>query len=351
MAKIDWDRVRKGVERDKHTIVWKAYGFPEIADLDCCAFHDAPISEPWPDMPDKLIVSVAITGSFVRRNKNPNQPYTPGEIHASAREVLLAGASTVHIHVRDDDGYFTLDPDRFRQVIEPLKAEFPDLSVDGCLVCGLPHDWPQFEKTIASGLLDASPVNSTATYIGDSLIAKPAPILLEKTRILLEAGAVPEIAVYTDGDISNADRYLIRSGLIGPGAVWILLPALPGCSQMDNPRQMAEGLLRMSGLIRDVDPKAVILVCAAGRASSALAMLAVSLGLHIRIGMEDSYYLHPHKNDIIESNLQTFEMAKMLAQASGRTIATRAEYSALLRKSGSLDKSVVQPTARPDMAG
>ncbi|MDO9440679.1 MAG: 3-keto-5-aminohexanoate cleavage protein [Beijerinckiaceae bacterium] len=290
---------------------------------------------------------MAITGSFVRRDKNPNQPYTPEEIRASAREVLLAGASTVHIHVRDENGYFTLDPDRFREVIEPLKAEFPDLAVDGCLVCGLPHDWPQFEKTIDTGLLDASPVNSTATYIGDSLIAKPAPILLQKTRMLLERGIVPEIAVYTDGDISNADRYLIRSGLIGPGAVWLLLPALPGCSPMNNTRQMAEGLLRMSALIRDVDPDAVIVVCAAGRASSALAMLAVSLGFHIRIGMEDTYYLHPHKDDLIQSNLQTFEMAMQMAAASGRRVATRAEYKALLdaRRSASAATVAALPAA------
>jgi len=344
MTTIDWNRVRKGVERDKHMVVWKAYGWPEIADLDCCAFHDSPISEPW-DIPDRLIVSVAITGSFVRRNKNPNQPYTTDEIRASAREVLLAGASTVHIHVRDENGYFSLDTERFRQVIEPLKQEFPDLAVDGCLVCGLPNDWSEFEKMVASGLLDGSPVNSTAVYLGDSLLAKPAPILLEKTRMLLEAGSVPEIAVYTDGDISNADRYLIRSGLIGPGAVWLILPALPGCSQMNNPRQMAEGLMRMSGLIRDIDPQAVILVCAAGRASSALAMMAVSMGLHIRIGMEDTYYLHPHKNDVIRSNLQTFEMAKMLSGASGRPIATRAEYRDLLRRSGKSEQPVASRPA------
>jgi 3-keto-5-aminohexanoate cleavage enzyme len=123
MAKINWDRVRKGVERDKHQVVWKAYGWPEITDLDCTCFHDAPISEPW-DLPDKLIVSVAITGSFVRRNRNPNQPYTPDEIRLAAREVLLAGASTVHIHVRDENGYFKLSNELFEAAVRPLKDEW-----------------------------------------------------------------------------------------------------------------------------------------------------------------------------------------------------------------------------------
>jgi 3-keto-5-aminohexanoate cleavage enzyme len=329
MAKINWDRVRKGVERDKHLAVWKAYGWPEITDLDCSCFHDAPISEPW-DLPEKLVVSVAITGSFVRRNRNPNQPYTPEEIRQSAREVLLAGASTVHIHVRDENGYFKLSQELFEAVVRPLKEEFPDLAVDGCLVSGLPGDWQEMEKILHSRLLDASPVNATATYLGDSLLAKPIPIRLEKTRLIQQAGGVPEIAVYNDGDVSNADRYLLRSGLIKTPAVWLVLPALPGCSIMNNARQMVDGLLRLTNAIRDVDPGGLIVVCAAGRASMALATLAVSMGLHIRVGMEDTYYLYPHRNDLIESNLQAFEMARKLSDVVGRPIATRAEYRQMI---------------------
>lgn len=323
--KINWDRIRKGVARDKHKIVWNAYGWPTIADLDHTCFHDAPISKPW-DIPDKLIVSVAITGSFIRKDRNPNQPETPDEIRQAAREVLLAGASTVHIHVRDENGYFKLSNDLLHEVVDPLKAEFPDLAVDGCLVAGLEGDWAELEQTLASGVLDASPVNSTATYIGDSLLAKPTPILMEKTRLILEAGGVPEIAVYNDGDVSNADRYLIKSGLIKTPAVWLMLPALPGCSPMENPRQMMESTLRITNLIRDVDPGALIVMCCAGRASMTLATFAASIGLHIRIGMEDSYYLWPHRDDLIESNLQTFKLAQKISEAVGRPIATRSEY-------------------------
>jgi 3-keto-5-aminohexanoate cleavage enzyme len=324
MVKIDWEKVTRGVNRENKA-VWKPYGWPDVADLDCCAFHDAPISEPW-DIPEKMIVSVAITGSFIRRDRNPNQPYSPEEIVASAREVLLAGASTVHLHVRDENGYFKLSEDLFRAVVEPLKSEFPDLAVDGCLVAGLPGDWEEMNRVIEARMLDASPVNSTATYIGDSLLAKPVPMLLEKTRLLLEAGSKPEIAVYTDGDISNADRYLIRSGLIKSGAIWLVMAGLPGCSPMNNPRQMVESLTRMTNLIRDVDPEGVIIVCACGRASMAAATLAASLGLHIRIGMEDTYYLWPHRSDIIESNLQKFELARQLSEVVGRPIASQREY-------------------------
>jgi 3-keto-5-aminohexanoate cleavage enzyme len=329
MAKIDWDRIKSGVERERGRMVWRPYGAPQILNLERSAMHDAPISVPW-DIPEKLAVSVAITGAFFRHQQNPNQPLTPEAIRNSANEVLEAGASTVHIHVRDDEGFNVLSFERFKQVIEPLKEKFPSLAVDGCLVPALDGEWETMKRVLDSRLLDAAPVNATATYVGDSLFAKPAPVLMEKTRLIVESGAVPEIAVYTDGDVSNADRFLIKSGLIKTPAVWLILPALPGCSPMENPRQMIDGLTRSAAAIRDIDPDGLIMVCAAGRASMYVATLAAVMGLHIRVGMEDTYWLWPHRDDRIVSNRQTFELATQLAAVVGRPVATQQEYRELI---------------------
>lgn len=329
MTKINWDLIGAGVERERGRMIWRPYGAPQILNLENSALHDAPISVPW-SIPEKLAVSVAITGAFFRQDQNPNQPISPEQIRDSALEVLEAGASTVHIHVRDDEGYNVLSLDRFKQVIEPLKQRYPDLAVDGCLVPALGNEWEEMKQVLDSKLLDAAPVNATATYIGDSLFAKPAPILMEKTRLIAESGAVPEIAVYTDADVSNADRFLIKSGLIKTPAVWLILPALPGCSPMENPRQMVEGLTRSVAAIRDIDPDAFIMVCAAGRAAMYVATMASIMGLHIRIGMEDTYWLWPHRDDRIQSNLQAYGVAQKLSEAIGRPIATPAEYRAMI---------------------
>jgi uncharacterized protein (DUF849 family) len=329
MANIDWERVNKGVARENEKMIWRPYGLPTVLDLENSAFHDAPISTPW-DIPEKLAVSVAITGAFFQHSQNPNQPIAPQEILDSAREVAREGASTVHIHVRDDNGYNVLSPERFEQVIDPLHEEFPDLAVDGCLVPALDGEWALMKQVLESGLLDAAPINTTATYIGDSLFVKPAPVMIEKVRLINESGAVPEIAVYTDADVSNADRFLIRSGLIQTPAAWLVLPALPGCSPMDNPRQMIDGLTRTVSAIKDVDPDAFIMVCAAGRASTHVATLAALMGLHIRVGMEDTYWLYPHREDKIESNLQALRMGQMISQVTGRPVASQLEYRQML---------------------
>jgi len=329
MTNVRWDKVGRGVARERERMIWRPYGAPQILDLEHSALHDAPISVPW-SVPGTLAVSVAITGAFFRHDQNPHQPLTVEAIRDSALAVLDAGASTVHIHVRDDNGYNVVSLERFRAVVEPLKHKYPDLAVDGCLVPALDGEWDEMRRVLDAKILDAAPVNATATYIGDSLFAKPAPILMEKARLIAAAGAIAEIAVYTDGDVSNADRFLIRSGLVKTPAVWLILPALPGCSPMDNPRQMVEGLTRSAAAIRDIDPHGMIMVCAAGRAAMYVATLAAVMGLHVRIGMEDTYWIWPHRDDRIESNTQVFSLAGKLAEVTGRPVASRVEYRRML---------------------
>jgi len=323
--KIDWDRVQKGLERERHRMIWRPYGLPTIVDPEKSAFVDGPIQTPW-EIPERMIVSTAITGAFFTADANPAQPITPERIYEEARACAGAGASTVHIHVRDDNGYNTLSLDRFSQVIDPLREEFPQLAVDGCLVTALDGEWDEMKRVLDAGTLDAVPVNTAAVYTGDALFAKPVPVILEKARLVQEAGAKVLIAAYTDGDISNADRYLIKSGLVDTPSYWCVLPALPGCSPMENPRQMMDGLLRMASAIYDIDPDATILVCAAGRAAMYVVTAAALLGLHVRVGMEDTVWLWPHRNEKVQSNLQYLEMAKSLAQVLGRDIATHEEY-------------------------
>ena len=166
MCQLDQDRVEAGLARENERIVWRPYGLPTVLDLEKSAFHDAEISDPW-QIPEQIAISVAITGAFLQHAQNPNQPITPESIRDSARAVLDAGASTVHIHVRDNKGYNVLSLDRFRQVIAPLKEEYPGLAIDGCLVPALPDEWGEMKRVIASGLLEAVPVNTTATYVGD----------------------------------------------------------------------------------------------------------------------------------------------------------------------------------------
>ena len=50
---------------------------------------------------EKLIITVGITGSRITRQQTPYIPITPQEIAQSGIEAWKAGASVLHVHVRD----------------------------------------------------------------------------------------------------------------------------------------------------------------------------------------------------------------------------------------------------------
>ncbi len=323
--KVKWEHVEKWVARQGLKTTWQAYGMPEILDPFTSRFADIDPLPKW-DIPSKVMISTTITGAFFSNRINPNQPITVDEIRASAEECIKEGAPNIHIHVRDDNGYNVLDPKRFHDVIDPLRARYPEVTFDGCLVAVTDEESAAMEPTIQSGLFDALPVNTTAICCGDSMFFKAPHVVIEKTRLIQEAGCKPIISVYNDGDIDNARRFLIESGIMEKPYYWLILPALPGCSPMHNPQQMVDSLMRMVRVIRDIDHDSFILVCAAGRASTYLATFALLLGLHVRVGMEDTVWPYPHRDELLERNVDHFVQMRQIAQLLGRELMTPAEY-------------------------
>jgi len=64
------------------------------------------------------MITAAMVGAEVTRAEQPNLPVTPQEIIAAAVECYEAGASIIHIHVRDAQGNATQDGRLFREVVE-----------------------------------------------------------------------------------------------------------------------------------------------------------------------------------------------------------------------------------------
>ena len=99
---------------------------------------------------------------------------------------------------------------------------------------------------------------------------------------------------------------------------------------MRNPFAMVDVLMHYVRRIKEIDEDSNIMVCAAGRAGTYLATMALLLGLNIRIGMEDTVWLYPHQDIKISSNLQTFNKFRQIIESLGREITTADEYRKLL---------------------
>lgn len=327
--KVNWKYIEQLKKSEEFKTHWIPYGLPEIVDPFTSKYGDIEVYPKW-EIPEKVVISQTINGAFYSKRANPNIPISPDDIIKSARECALLCPSTVHVHVRDEQGYNVLDPELFHRCIDPIREEFSLPVYDGCMVPFQDGEWDRMVSVLSDRLLEVTPVNTTACYCGDTLFAKPPHVMIEKTRLCQELGVKPQVAVYSDGDVDNAHRYLIKTGLLEKPYFWIILATLPGGSPMHNPRQMVHTLMHLCEMIYDIDRDSVIVVCAAGRASSYLAVLAMLLGLHVRVGMEDTIWELPHKDALIKSNAECFKKYKLIAHLLGREVADGNEYRELI---------------------
>jgi 3-keto-5-aminohexanoate cleavage enzyme len=326
---IRWDHVKKWVARDGLKTQWRPWGMPEIVDPTGSAFADVDTMPRW-KLSDKVAISATMNGAFFSKRANPAIPVSADEIVASAEECIAAGANIIHLHVRDDSGYNVLETERFRTVVERLREKHPSVAIDGCLVAVNDEESNAMKDMLKAGLFDAVPINTTAILLADNMFLKSPHAIIEKTRLTLEAGLKPQIAVYNDGDIDNARRFLIDTKLVEPPFYWLVLPALPGCSPMYSPESMISGLTRYVATIREITPDSVISVCAAGRASTYLATLAILMGLNVRVGMEDTVYTWPHKDELLPSNAYHFRLVRDIASSLGREVMSSEDYFELI---------------------
>ena len=328
---INWEMVRRYSEQYGHIVPNVRFGKDAVVpDRSQFVLGDINIQPKW-DIPNKIMINTTICGGFFSKETNPNIPITTQEIYQAARDICLAGAPMLHVHVRDDEGYNTLDPDKFHEVLDPIRQEFPDVIIDGCLVANRAGYWEKMELLLKEHLFDITPINATSNYAGDRLFTPYPHHIIEKAELVMKYNVKPHIAVFTDGDVDTAYRYLISTKLIEPPYDFGILPALPGCSSMNSPTRMLEGLMRMNGLIQEAAPGAHVIVCCSGRASSYLAAASMLLGLHVRVGMEDTPWVWPHKDDLITNNAKMFTMFKQMAQMLGREVYTPAEYREVMQ--------------------
>ncbi|HNY72836.1 MAG TPA: 3-keto-5-aminohexanoate cleavage protein, partial [Syntrophales bacterium] len=149
---------------------------------------------------DKIIITAAITGSRMMRDVAPHIPITPEEISQSAYEAWQAGASIVHIHVRDPEtGLGSQDIDLFRRVVEYLR-ERTDLILS-LTTSGIPgRNLPIMERLAPLALkpelasFDAGSIN-----LGGHAFINTPEFLDEAAVMMREAGVKPEIEIFDLG--------------------------------------------------------------------------------------------------------------------------------------------------------
>ena len=281
------------------------------------------------DIPPKVILGVAVTGSFIDKRQNPNQPYTYDEILDEAIACIKAGATYLHFHVRDEEGRNIGDVNEYKKIIQPIRKKYgKKVFIDGCPLFG--KDFEEANAPVTEGLFEIGIVNPVCTFVSDNVRWLPPPTIRAQCEYFEALGRKIMVSVHDTASIDNINRFLIKPGLLKKPYLFAILADLPGMFYMPNPRAMVEGLTLLVNRLKELDSECQILVCCSGRASVYLATLSVLMGLHFRVGTEDTVWRYPHRNEKLKSNLQAFQTAKAICELLGREIATADDQRKIL---------------------
>lgn len=269
---------------------------------------------------DKLIITCAICGAEVTKEMNPYVPYTIEETVSEALAAYQAGASIIHLHVRNDDGTPTQDVNRFKQAITAIKAACPDVIIQPSTggAVGMSND-ERLQPTLLFPemcTLDCGSVN----FGGDEVFINSENDILYFSEKIYERRIFPELECFGKSHIDQVLR-LHRKGMLKDPLHFSFVLGVTG-GQTGEERDFH--FLRES-----IPANATYSVAGIGRYEFSLAELAIQYGGHVRVGLEDNLYLS--KGILAKGNKELVEKVVSIAKIYGREIATPQEAREILR--------------------
>ena len=262
-------------------------------------------------MMEKLIITAAICGAEVTKEHNPNVPYTVEEIREEARRAYEAGASIIHLHVREDDGTPTQSKERYQVCMEAIRQVCPDVIIQpstGGAVGMTPDERLQpLELHPEMATLDCGTLN----FGGDEIFVNTENMIKEFGQRMMERGIKPECEVFDKSMIDMALR-LSKKGFIKEPLHFNLVMGVNG-GISGEPRDLLY-------LTESLPKNATYTVSGIGRHQLSLNTMAILLGGHVRVGFEDNIYLR--KGELAESSADFVKRIVDLSVILGREIAT-----------------------------
>jgi uncharacterized protein (DUF849 family) len=268
-----------------------------------------------------VVIAVAITGSVPRKKDNPAVPVTVSEQIESTHEAFEAGATLVHLHVRNPDESSSSDPDLFAKVLEGVRKHCPGMIVQFS-TGGRGRD--QNARGAALHYKPDMASLATGSVNFPTIIYENAPALVEDlAKRMKENGVVPEIEVF---DLSHiyGTRRLVDSGLLSER------PHVQFVMGIKNALPVEEHLIDiLLAELKRVLPKATWTAAGIGRhQSDVIEWVLKRKGDAVRTGLEDNIRIS--KERLAASNAELVRVAVGLCAKHDARSATPAEARSLL---------------------
>lgn len=264
-------------------------------------------------MSDPVIITCAITGAETTKAQQPNLPVTPKEQAKAAKEAVKAGASVIHLHVREEDGSPSQRLERFEEAITEIRLAVPEviiqISTGGAVGEAIEKRAKPLELRPEMASLNIGTMN-----FGDDVFWNHPKDVVSLAEKMNELGIIPELEVYESGHLEATFR-LVKKGILKKPLHYQFVLGVPGGMSGD-----IRNLVHMKSLLdSEFGGEAHWAVAGIGRFQVPLAVHALALGGHVRVGFEDNIYYR--KGEVAKSNAQLVERISRIAEEVGREVA------------------------------
>ena len=230
------------------------------------------------------IITCALTGGYHSKTTCPALPEQPDEIVAQGVAAAEAGAAVLHVHARNPDGTNTNNIEIYRDVHARLCAE-TDAIVQLTTGGGLEHS---YEERMVTALLSPEMCSLNMGFVlffspdgRPAMLDNPRPQIHWFMREMAERQISPEFEIYNITMIEEVER-LSEEGLIfGPVNLGLVL----NTASQGGARGTWQNLVDM---VRRAPADANIDVIAIGRSQLPLTTMGLTMGLNVRVGLEDN---------------------------------------------------------------
>jgi 3-keto-5-aminohexanoate cleavage enzyme len=269
---------------------------------------------------DPCIISVAITGSLPKKADNPAVPISVAEQVESTQAAYEAGATLVHLHVRNDDGTPSSAPERFALVLDGIRKHAPGIitqvSTGGRSGAGRERGTMLSLRPDMASLATGSVNFPTRVYDN-------APDLVDWLAAEMKSyGIKPEVEAFDLSMIFQAAA-MQKSGKID-GALHVqFVMGVKNAMPVDR-----EVLGFYVKTLERLSPGATWTGAGIGKDQLTLARWSLELGGHCRTGLEDNVRLDRHT--LAPSNAALVAQVARICAEHGRKVASAAEARRLL---------------------
>lgn len=271
-------------------------------------------------MSDPCIICVAITGSVPTKADNPAVPVTIAEQVESTHEAFEAGASIAHLHVRDDEGKPTSDPERFARLKEGLERHCPGMiiqfSTGGRSGAGQAR----------GGMLPLRPDMASLTVGSNNFPTRvyenPPDLVDWLASEMIAYDIKPEIEAFDLSHIVQAAKMAADGRLKSPLYVQFVMGVK---NAMPADEEIFDFYIRT---LKRLAPDAQWCGAGIGPNQIVLNEWCISRGGHARTGLEDNVRLD--RNTLAPSNAALVRRTVAVCEKYGRPVATPAQARAIL---------------------